>query len=124
MMGRHRQVSRVQLEKSDVLVTHPRTDFAILLCLSSAMRVERLDCFCWHDLARGRRGLLEAGLGELHRRSAAAPQDFDVRGRPMRVRLAHEERDDRLGAAWRHWHELEHLAGTFVSLVHGRDLGR
>jgi hypothetical protein len=41
MMGRHRQVSRVQLEKSDVLGTHPRTFFASV-SLSSAMRVERL----------------------------------------------------------------------------------
>ena len=44
MMGRHRQVSRVQLQKCDVFGTHPRAFFAILLCLSSAMRVERLDC--------------------------------------------------------------------------------
>jgi hypothetical protein len=124
MMARHRQVSRVQLEKCDVLGTHPRKFFAFLLCLSSAMRVERLDCFCWHDLARGRRGLLEAGLGELHRPSAAAPQDFDVRGRPMGARMAHEERDRRLGAVSRHRHELEDRAGSFVSLVHGRDLGR
>ena len=125
MMGRHRQVSRVQLQKCDVLDSHPRTFFAILLCLSSAMRVERLHCCCWHDLARGRRaGLLEAGLSELDRPVAAAPQDFDVRGRALRARLAHEERDRRLGAAWRHWHELEHLAGSFVTLLHRRDLGR
>ena len=40
------------------------------------------------------------------------------------VSLARQKRDRRLGAVWRHWHELEHRASCVVSHLHGWGLGR